>query len=186
MDPNAEYRARLAALGRRGRLLEIKLGLPRYALTPELRGNPYHDPANGRFTSGPGGGLTKSGGSGTIKSSQKVSATGENRFEKGFTEKNLDGHWNGSTKAHSHKGEYPEWTKEQYAARALELVQSAADGENILGYVTKDGAVARYDTRTNDYVKGYPNGGIKTMFKPDLGRKYFENWKKQEGIDDES
>ena len=46
-----------------------------YMLYPEeLRFNPYHDPSNGRFTSGggSGSGVDKSGGSGIIKAEKKV------------------------------------------------------------------------------------------------------------------
>ena len=52
-------------------------------------------------------------------------------------------------------------------------MQSRADGKRILGYKTPEGEVVRYDTATNDYAKGFPNGGIKTMFKPDAGVVYF-------------
>lgn len=131
------------------------------------------------------GGITKglTGGeeSGKLKSSQKISATGANKFEKGFSEKNLARHWTGGDSDHSK--EYPSFTKEQYAQRALNLVQSPADGKNILGYCTKDGAVARYDTRTNDFVKGYPQTGVATMFKPSRGKKYFDEHIKSEGDD---
>ena len=142
--------------------------------------NRYHDPSNGRFTSG--GGLTAGGESGTIQSSPKISATGVNHFKQGFSQHNLDEHWSG---AHSHAKEYPGYTKEQYAQRALELVQSPADGKNILGYKNADGQVARYDRATNDYVVGNPEIGIATMFKPSAGEKYFNRLKERDGISDE-
>jgi len=44
------------------------------------------------------------------------------------------------------------------------------------------GAVIRYDVDTNDFVKGYPNSGIATMFKPKSKKKYFDNCKQKEGI----
>lgn len=117
--------------------------------------------------------LTSGEKSDSLKSSNKeVSATGANHIEKGFTQANLDKHWDGNR---GHKKDYPGWTKEQYAKRAVDLAQSPADGKDILGFATKDGAVVRYDVHTNDFVKGYPNGGIATFFKPRNGMRYFLN-----------
>ena len=62
--------------------------------------------------SGGGGGLTNGSQSGNLQSSQKVSATGENKFRRGFSEKNLDRHWGGIS---DHSAQYPGMTKEQYA-----------------------------------------------------------------------
>ena len=63
-------------------------------------------------------------------------------------------------------------------------MQSRADGKRILGYKTPKGEVARYDTATNDYAKGFPHGGIKTMFKPKEGKKYFyRRMKAEHGTD---
>lgn len=64
---NEAYRIRLQLLELRGRILQL-------GLRPEERSNPYHDPASGRFVSGPGGakGLTGSSGSGNIKSSERL------------------------------------------------------------------------------------------------------------------
>lgn len=114
--------------------------------------------------------VDKSENSDIIKSSAEISAVGANKFEKGFSEHNLAEHWGGT---HDHSEQYPGFTKEQYAQRALELIQSAADGENILGYKNARGQVARYDVKNNDYVIGRPAQGIATMFKPSDGRKYF-------------
>lgn len=124
--------------------------------------------------------LTNENNSDRINSPQRINSTGRNTIRYGFSRENLDRHWN------EHKNMYPRMTKKQYAARALDLVQSAADGKNILGYATKAGAVVRYDVKANDYAKGYPNGGITTMFKPTLGIEYFYKWKHKEGISDDS
>lgn len=105
-----------------------------------------------------------------MKSSDEISAVGANKFEKGFSKHNLDEHWGGT---HDHSAEYPGYTKEQYAERALQLVQSEADGKNILGYKNSNGQIARYDVKTNDYVIGRPSEGIATMFKPKRERQYF-------------
>ena len=108
----------------------------------------------------------------------QVSATGANRFTQGFSEDNLAEHWYGS---HSHMDQYPEFSMEQYAERALELIQSPTDAR-ILGYKNAKGQITRYDTVTNDFVKGRPDLGIATMFKPTAGIRYYEAWKKKEGI----
>ena len=108
----------------------------------------------------------------------EISALGANKFEQGFSQKTLDAHWGGSR---DHSKEYEGFTKEQYAKRALELVQSAADGKNILGYKLSDGTIVRYDIKKNDYVKGHPKYGIYTMFKPEAKSDYFHRKKRDEG-----
>ena len=126
--------------------------------------------------------IDKSQKSGIIKQEytnpKYVSALGANKFSQGFSEENLNEHWGGS---HDHSAEYEGFTKEQYAARALELIQSAADGKNILGYKLKDGTIIRYDVKANDFVKGRPDIGIATMFKPKSKAQYFHNKKRLEG-----
>lgn len=135
----------------------------------------------GRWSSGgTKNSLTSSREHDKIQSSPNVSATGENRFEKGFSPHNLNEHWNGS---HAHSQEYPELTKEQYAQRALDLVQQPVS-KDVLGYKTPNGAVVRYRISTNEFVKGYPQGGIATMYKPTDAVKYFyRRMKKENGID---
>lgn len=125
---------------------------------------------NGRFAAGKK--LTGEQNHGKLDAQESVSATGENHFTQGFTKYNLNRHFGGGGDS-DHSDQYPGYTKEQYAQRALDLVQSRADGKRILGYKTPEGEVVRYDTATNDYAKGFPNGGIKTMFKPDAGVVYF-------------
>ncbi len=132
---------------------------------------------NGRWT---GGGLTNIGEYGNIKSSVNISATGYNKFKQGFTEKNLERH----IKKHGQK-DYPDFTKEDYNNYTLDLIQQPVS-DDILGYKTKDGAVVRYRVSTNDFVKGYPQTGIATMYKPkgnlEKGLKYFSKKKKEEEI----
>ena len=66
---------------------------------------------------------------------------------------------------------------------ALSLIQSPTS-ETILGYKTSKGEVVRYDKETRDFVKGFPETGIKTMFKPDDAEEYFERHKKfDKGVD---
>lgn len=159
----------------------------------ELRFNPYHSPINGRFCSKDmleaGGGtnssesIDKSQKSGIIKrptTPDEVSALGVNYFEKGFSDDNLKRHWGGKS---DHSKQYPEFTKaEQYNEYAKQLVSSAADGKNILGYKMADGTVCRYKVDTHDYVKGNPiYDDIYTCFKPDDKTAYFHNNKRKDG-----
>ena len=85
----------------------------------EPRANPYHDPKTGRFTTGSNSVLTGRSKSGNLQSSKDVSATGENRFEEGFTEKNLERHFK------KHGNDYPDMSMEEYNDYAMNLVQSA-------------------------------------------------------------
>lgn len=146
-----------------------------------LLSNIYCTPT-GRFTSGPGGGLTKGGGSGNIKSSPKASATGENHFEKGFSKTNLAKH------VQKHGSDYPGLSPAQYNQYALDLIQQPVS-KDVLGYKAKDGAVVRYRVSSNDFVKGYLDGGIATMYKPkgnpEKGRRYFLKKQSEESVDDD-
>ena len=76
---------------------------------------------------------------------------------------------------------------EEYDDYAMNLVQSAVS-KDILGYKTADGAVVRYRVSSNDFVKGYPKGGIATMYKPrgdgSKGLEYYKRKKKEESVDD--
>lgn len=130
---------------------------------------------DGKF--GKGGGSSKSKKDKT-KSSVKIepSPTGANKLlVRGFPNKQkLNNHWqNGRT----HEKEYPNFTKEQYQQRALELIEMPVGG-NILGHVDKEGVIIRYDKETNDFVKGVIEKGIRTMFKPTDGIKYYMDKRK--------
>lgn len=126
--------------------------------------------------------MTEGGESGTIKSSQKVSATGANRFEKGFSKANLRRH------TQKHGSDYPDFSPEEYNQYALELVQRPVS-EDVLGYKAADGAIVRYRVSTNDFVKGYLDGGIATMYKPkgnpEKGLRYFLKKQSEESVDDD-
>lgn len=181
---------------RRAALLAI---LPWEKKLEELRYNPYHDPNNGRFTSGNYSGKTfmpdirkrySDGGSKPIDKTEKsdiikssedfsyISATGPNEFEKGFSKTNLANHWYGNDAPiiHSHKSEYEKrgYDMKGYSELALDLIQKPV-GNNILGFKTDDGFVIRYDTVTGDFVKGNPKKGIKTMFV--ASQSYYERRK---------
>ena len=97
---------------------------------------------------------------------------------------NLSKHFGGGGPS-DHSAQYPGFTKEQYAQRALDLIQSPADGKRILGYKNAKGQVVRYDKEANDYVAGDPRIGIATMFNPKAGERYFNRLKERDGIEDE-
>ena len=105
------------------------------------------------------------------------SASGANPELPGFSSKNLDDHWVGGKSDHSN--DYQGFTKEQYAQRAHDLVRSSVGGD-IDGYKASGGSVVRYDTVSNDFVKGMP-GGIKSMFKPKRGVEYFNDQLTRDG-----
>lgn len=133
---------------------------------------------DGKF--GKGGGENKSEKHQKEKTTTKIepSPNGINKLQvRGFANKQkLNNHWqNGRT----HKEEYPNFTKEQYEQRALELIEKPV-GKNILGHIDKDGAIIRYDRKTNDFVKGTIEKGIRTLFKPVNSGVYYENQRKKD------
>ena len=105
----------------------------------------------------------------------EVSSTGSNIFKvKNFRSKQaLNNH------VSKHGKEYPGFTKEQYIKRALELIERPVSGE-ILGHKTKDNVLIRYDKNTNDFVKGRPDKGIYTMFRPIEGQAYYDKQKEED------
>ncbi len=127
---------------------------------------------DGKF--GKGGGENKSTNS-NENAKIEVSSTGSNIFKvKNFRSKQaLNNH------VSKHGKEYPGFTKEQYIKRALELIEQPVSGE-ILGHKTKDNVLIRYDKNTNDFVKGRPDKGIYTMFKPIEGQAYYDKQKEED------
>lgn len=73
-----------------------------------------------------------------------------------------------------HGEEYPGVSNEQYIKIGIELIQKPVGG-NILGHKTKDNIVVRYNKETNDFVKGRPDRGLYTLFKPKEGQAYYNN-----------
>jgi phage-related protein (TIGR01555 family) len=112
-----------------------------------------------------------------------LSSTGANPNLPGFTPKALNAHYGGKS---DHSKQYPKLSKAGYAKRAKELVRSETGAKTgIEGYRASDGAIIRYDTMSNDFVKGYSDG-IATMFKPKRGYAYFEEQMKiDEGVTDD-
>jgi hypothetical protein len=120
-------------------------------------------------------GVSKTKEASKIGTLENPSALGANPDLPGFTQKNLDVHFGGGGYS-DHSGDYPEFTKEQYAQRAQELVRSPVGG-NVVGYLATKGnykgSVIRYDTVTEDWVRS-GKVGIRTMFKPSEKMVYFE------------
>jgi hypothetical protein len=123
--------------------------------------NSHHD-SKGRFSSSSG--------------STGISATGANKFKKGFSSTNLDKHWGGKS---DHSSQYPQFTKDEYAKEALKLIQKPVS-KDIKGYKNSKDQIVRYRISTNDFVKGHPKVGIATMFKPNAKMTYYLRKKKQE------
>lgn len=83
------------------------------------------------------------------------------------TEKSLNGHFK------DHGKEFGDITIEEYQKMASDLL-SKQTSDKILGYQTELRRV-RYDIDNNIYVLGNPKvHKINTMFKPDLGREYYD------------
>lgn len=83
------------------------------------------------------------------------------------TEKSLNGHFK------DHGKEFGDITIEEYQKMASDLL-SKPTSDKILGYQTEHRRV-RYDIDNNIYVLANPKTfKIKTMFKPDLGREYYD------------
>ena len=83
------------------------------------------------------------------------------------TEKSLNGHFK------NHGKEFGDITIEEYQKMASDLL-SKPTSDKILGYQTELRRV-RYDIDNNIYVLGNPKvHKINTMFKPDLGREYYD------------
>ncbi|WP_461245056.1 polymorphic toxin MafB class 3 [Neisseria gonorrhoeae] len=83
------------------------------------------------------------------------------------TEKSLNGHF----KAHGKK--FGDITIEDYQKMASDLL-SKQTSDKILGYQTEHRRV-RYDINNNIYVLANPKTfKIKTMFKPNLGKEYYD------------
>ena len=64
-------------------------------------------------------------------------------------------------------------------ARALSLIEAPVS-DTVLVHIDKNGIIIRYDTKANDFVKGRPQKGIFTMYKPDAGIAYYLEQKKED------
>jgi hypothetical protein len=127
--------------------------------------------------------LTSGGGSGTIPirdcakiyQLKEIDDTAAHKLVKGFVDPDLTEHWEGSDRANSHKGQYPEFTMEQYAERAKALAELPVS-KNIRGFaILNQNIIVRYDVKNNDFVKAHIHQGVITMFKPERGLGYFND-----------
>ena len=100
------------------------------------------------------------------------SAQGTNKFmHHGFINNN-------KRKSHEkHLKEFPGMSMDQYVDRAMELIQMQTGG-NIIGHKDKSGVIVRYNKKTNEFVKGRPDRGLYTMYKPVDGIEYYYKMKK--------
>lgn len=133
-------------------------GIISYEETTETDGGP----GSGRYPKGSGG-----------NDENSYDPDGANPSIPKSTKHNLNRHFR------RHGGQYPDLTKQQYHQKALELARSPVGGD-IVGYKAKDGAIVRYNTSTNDFVKAYSTG-VCTMYKPDDGVEYYERDKERRG-----
>ena len=143
-----------------------------------INGIPVPIDENGNLKGSIGNKINKQSNKGNTKV-DNLNSTGANPNLPPFTEKSLDRHF-GSGEKSDHSVQYPEYTKEQYAQRALELAQSEVGGD-IDGYKATKGSnansIVRYDKITNDWVRAYPSTGVATLFKPNNGHEYFQKIK---------
>ncbi|MCC7012778.1 MAG: hypothetical protein IT454_09475 [Planctomycetes bacterium] len=72
-----------------------------------------------------------------------------------------------------HGREFGEITRQRYLELACELRDARAGGE-ILEAVRDDGVTTRFDTRSGAFIAFNADRTIRTFFKPDDGRAYFE------------
>lgn len=90
-----------------------------------------------------------------------------------FAEGKLVGHFN------KHVINRAEWgtkgiTIDQYLNKARSLLNSQVKGD-IDGFVSKEGWVFRYNTRTNELATAKPDGTIETLFRPKDGINYWND-----------
>lgn len=109
------------------------------------------------------------------KKNDKLAKGKKHKLEvKGFgSVKDLIVHFIDVNSIHYHGDQYPDYTAEDYEARAVELAESVPTKGGIRGFDLPGGNWVRYDPRTNDFVKANVNG-IVTMFKPSDGSQYYE------------
>lgn len=118
-------------------------------------------------------GKDKAGG--TAPPSAIIKPSDAHEFKvKGFLSKQkLNNHWS------KHGTEYPKMTKDEYLQAAVTLLGKPVN-DDVLGHVTADGLVVRYDTKTNDFAKGSPDRGVRTMYKPEDGKAYYDKQREED------
>ena len=167
----------------------------------ELRSNENHDPANGRFTSGPGGssgkGLTEGKESGKLKSSEKPEWSGKeakepfNYWELSEDKTGFPVSWKPTGFANDefkkdhvkrHRESVNAATDEEYIAKARAFLTSPR-GKHGDAFVTKQGNVYRYDYDTHEFAIARKDGIIRTYWNllqtktPAAADEYWEGQK---------
>jgi hypothetical protein len=131
---------------------------------------------NGNIIAGAGGNIEKKDSTSSKKRDKIVtSARGANKFMKyGFMNRNKE-------KEHEkHLSEFEDiTTMDQYIARGMELVQMPVGGD-ILGHKDKNEIITRYNVKTNEFVKGRPDRGIYTFYKPRDKKVYYDVMKRKD------
>ncbi|WP_297967568.1 DUF1073 domain-containing protein [uncultured Anaerovibrio sp.] len=129
---------------------------------------------NGNVIAGAEGNINKKDSQSATKNDKITSAQGANIFTKyGFINRNKE-------KAHEkHLSEFGDITMEQYIARGMELVQMPVGGD-ILGHKDKNEIITRYNVKTNEFVKGRPDRGIYTFYKPRDKKVYYDVMKRKD------
>ena len=122
-------------------------------------------------------------------SAPAASARGENVPCVGFEHKRTLA-W----KRKKHGGMYSSMTDSEYEAHAITFLKQKCGGA-IDGYLDKDGAICRFDTKTGEFAKGFPGGYVKTCFNPgdseknqtfslERAQRYFDKHKAEEATGD--
>lgn len=171
----------------------------------ELRYNENHDPENGQFSSGGGGGsgkgLTEGGKSGIIKSSEKPEWSGKeakepfNYWELSEDKTGFPTSWKPTGFSHKstmerHTADHCESvgakSSEEYVDMAKSFLTSPR-GKHGDAFVRKNGEVCRYDYESGLFATATKDGTIKTFWnlKADRGQKgadhYWEEQKHESG-----
>ena len=108
------------------------------------------------------GDATKKGGTSEDSASSRV------RRDVGFgSRQSFDDHFA------KHGAEFGNVTQAQYLAMAQDLRDAPVAG-HVLEFVREDGVTSRFDTKSGAFLAFNRNGTIRTFFKPNDGRRYFE------------
>lgn len=74
-----------------------------------------------------------------------------------------------------HKADFDGWTEDQYLQRARNLLTETLDPGELEEVTRSDGSISRYCYSTNEFVATTSDGNIRTLFKPEHGREYWED-----------
>lgn len=74
-----------------------------------------------------------------------------------------------------HKADFEGWNEEQYLHRARELLQKPLQPGELEEVTRSDGSISRYCYSTNEFVATTSDGNIRTFFKPEPGKEYWDD-----------